>query len=511
MLDIESLLNKIFSNESSSNEQHIAALDIGSNSFHFVLARIADENLQILHSEKSQVKLADGLSDDNILSEEAMLRGLKTLQNLAPIVAKITKENFRVVATYTLRRARNVNDFLTRANEIFPYDIEVISGHEEARLVYQGASHYLPADERRFVIDIGGGSTECIIGKGSKIYTLDSTNVGCVSTAKSFFPDSQITKKSFKRAILHTCSVFESIKGRFLKVDWEKATGTSGTIKSIYHIINADQELSKPINLQQLLALKEKLLSFENFSDIELNGLKESRQSVICSGLAILIGVFKTFEIAELDYCDYSLREGVIFEALEQRLNSDIHERTITSLVTRFNIDIEQVQRVSMLANEMFDSVSVDWQLTETPYKEILMWAIQLHEIGFDINSSGFHKHGKYIIENSDLPGFNQEQTQAISWLVGSQRKKVMMPDNYQWHLLKAKKLIKILTLFRISCLFNKQRQLSQLPPYSIFTKAGVLTLSLDPQWKLTNPIVLNDLEKEVSVLKQLDITLSIS
>lgn len=495
----------------SSTEQHIAALDIGSNSFHFVLARIVDENLQILHSEKSQVKLADGLSDDYTLSEKGILRGLQALQNLAPIVAKITKENFRVVATYTLRRAKNVNEFLSRASEVFPYDIEVISGHEEARLVYQGASHYLPADDRHFVVDIGGGSTECIIGKGSNIYALDSINVGCVSTAKKFFPEQKITKKAFKKATSHARSVFESIKGRFLNVDWQRATGTSGTIKSIYHIINADQELNKPISLQQLLSLKEKLLSFDSFNDIELTGLKDNRQSVLCSGLAILIAVFQTFEIVELDYCDYSLREGVLFEAFEQRLNSDIHQRTIASLVSRFNIDVEQVQRVSSLASTLFDSVSEDWQLTEKPYKDLLMWAIQLHEIGFDINASGFHKHGKYIIENSDLPGFNQEQTQAIAWLVGSQRKKVMMPNNYQWHLLKMKKLIKTLTLFRLSCFFNKQRQLTQVPELTIRSKFKELSLLIEPSWKENNESVLNDLAKEQGVLQLLNIDLTIS
>ncbi|MEI6893969.1 MAG: exopolyphosphatase [Colwellia sp.] len=495
----------------TSNEQYISALDIGSNSFHFVLARIHNENLQILHSEKYQVKLADGLSDDYILSEEAIERGLQALKNIAPIAAKITKENFRVVATYTLRRAKNANEFLTRASAIFPYDIEVISGHEEARLVFQGASHYLPAGEKRLVIDIGGGSTELIIGKGSHIYALDSINIGCISTANKFFPNQQISKKAFSKAMLNARTVLGAIKGRFLKVDWQTVTGTSGTIKSIYQIINADQDLTKPIRLLQLLELKEKLLRFSSFDEIELAGLKENRQGVLCSGLSILIAVFETFEISTLEYCDYALREGVIFEAFARHLNSDIHQRTMSSLITRFNIDLEQNKRVSALAAVMFDSISHDWKLAEKPYKDILMWAIQLHEIGFGINSSGFHKHGKYIIENSDLPGFNQEQTQAIAWLVGSQRSKIEIPDNYEWYLLKTKRLTKILAILRLSCLLYKQRQLSHIPPFTLKANLRELSLTLDPDWQLKHLIVLNDLAKEQTALSHLNIILNVN
>lgn len=492
------------------NEQHIAALDIGSNSFHFVLARIHDESLQILHSEKYQVRLADGLSEDDILSEAAIERGLQALKSLAPTVAKITKENFRVVATYTLRKAKNANEFLTRAATIFPYDIEVISGHEEARLVYEGASHYLPANDNRLVIDIGGGSTECIIGEGSQIYALDSLNIGCVSTAKLFFPNQKISQQAFCKSIVHANTLFESIRGRFLQVNGQKVIGTSGTIKSIYHIINANQELTRPITLQQLLALKAQLLSFKSFSDIKLFGLKESRKSVICSGLSILIALFQTFEISELEYCDYALREGVLFESLAQRFNSDIHKRTMASLVNRFNVDVEQSYRVSTLASSFFDSVRDDWHLTDKPYKEILMWAIQLHEVGFDINSSGFHKHGKYIIENSDLPGFNQEQIQAIAWLVGSQRKKITMPDNYQWYLLKPQQLSKVLVVFRLACLFNKQRQLTDLPLLSVEANSCEVTLTINDNWQLKNPIVLSHLTKERAAFINIDISLSV-
>ena len=491
-------------------ENCIAALDIGSNSFHFVLARIVDQNLQILHSEKYSVKLADGLDQENMLSKAAINRGLAVLSQLADMAEQLTTDNFRIVATYTLRKAKNAHQFLSQAQKILPFDIEVISGHEEARLIYQGVSHYVASDTKHLVLDIGGGSTECIVGKNNKITFLDSIDMGCVSFSRSYFPEGDISDTAFKHAVLHASLEIEAVASGFTRPGWQTAYGTSGTIKSIYQIINYGQELPQPIQLSQLYQLRSQLIAAKHVSNININGLKDARIDVICPGLAILIALMEVLRIKELDYCDYALREGVLFGLLDQKLSSNIHNRTITSLMTRFNVDVEQIERVKTVAKQLFKQLKEPWQLSGKHYENLLYWAISLHEIGLDINPAGFHRHGRYIIENADLAGFNQEQVQALAWLVGSQRRKIQALDNMSWFLIKPLKLASILVIFRIACLLNKKRQLANLPDIKLSTKHGQLFCHFPKTWLAENPLIVADLHQEQQQLKAINIELVI-
>lgn len=495
----------------NSTDNCIAALDIGSNSFHFVLARIIDDHLQILHSEKHQVQLANGLDQDNNLSQEAIERSLKTLETLANITQPLTADNFRIVATYTLRKAKNAHHFLRQAAEIFPFDIEVISGHEEARLIYQGVSHYVSSDEKRLIIDIGGGSTECVIGKNEQTFILDSLEMGCVSFAHSYFTEGKISKKSFEHAILHASLEIEAVSARFSKVGWKSVIGTSGTIKSIYQIINFDNELPQPINLKQLHQLRDELISYKHVDKISIKGLKENRRSIICSGLAILIALTEVLNIKEIDLCTYALREGVLFEQYQQKLTGDVHSRTVSSLLTRFNADTEQATRVTDLASDLFKQVKDSWSLGGKHYASLLTWATSLHEIGLNINASGFHKHGRYIIENADLAGFNQEQVQAIAWLVGNQRRKIQAVDEFSWYLFKPIKMLKTLVLLRLACLLSKQRQLTDFPEIKIKAKDNKVSLQFPDHWLIDYPMLCADLQQEQSLLTNIEMSLSFS
>ena len=495
-------------------ENNLAALDIGSNSFHFVLARVVDNNLQILHSEKYQVKLASGLDEDDILDQTAIDRGLQTLSDLAITAAKLNADNFRVVATYTLRQAKNARAFLQAAAEVFPFDIEIISGHEEARLIYQGVAHYSPPDEKRLVIDIGGGSTECVIGKNYDVLNLSSVNIGCVSFKRRFFSDDTITAQAFDRAILFARMEIEALVNRFRKTGWQQALGTSGTIKSIYQIINAsnnaENELPRPIKLSDLNALKQQLIEFGHTDNIELANLKESRKAILCPGLAILIALVDMLKITEIDYCDYALREGVLCEQLEQQLDHDSRARTITSLQSRFNVDTEQADKVATSALAMFDAVNSRWQLPKKNYRDLLNWSIQVHEIGLDINPSGYHKHSKYILQNADLPGFNQEQMQALAWLVGNQRKKINSLEENNWYLLNQTSVNKILVLMRLSVLLSQQRQLSPSPIVELKVDENSVTLTFEQNWLNEKPLIYADLQLEQEYLQNLAIELKI-
>ncbi len=519
-------------------DNYIAALDIGSNSFHFVYGRLIDNHLQILHTEKYRVKLANGLDKDYILSNEAIMRGVATLENLITTVKNLNHTNFRVVATYTLRKALNSQNFLDEASKIFPFDIEIISGHEEARLIYQGVIHSFQPKGNHLIVDIGGGSTECVIGQNQQIKTLSSLTMGCVSFSQTHFPNKTITEAFFKSAISAAKRQINTIVKRFKETSWQTATGTSGTIKSIYYLIhvnNLSNKKSNPqtINLKQLYHLQKQLLTFNSFEDITLDGLKENRRDVICSGLSILIALIESLNIKELHYCDYALREGVIYEQLEQQsfnsnsstLNNtlsnklssfiqdkqlDIHQRTVSSLMERFSVDLEQANSVHQLSMMLYQKCAQDWDINSYHYKSLLSWAAQLHEIGFNINVASYHKHGQYIIENADLAGFNQEQQFALAWLIRAHRKKFSLPKSPYNYQLKKKALIKIATLLRLAVILNQQRQLSETPIPIIIANDQTIELVFNKQWLLERPLIDNDLFFEIEALQAINIKLII-
>ena len=504
-------------------DNYLAALDIGSNSFHFVYARLINNNLQILHSEKYRVKLADGLNSNNILDKNAIERGVDTLTRLASTVVKLSPNNFRVVATYTLRQAKNAQVFLDAAAKVFPFDIEIISGHEEARLIYQGVAHYSPPNEQQLVIDIGGGSTECVIGQQHQVKTLTSINIGCVSFHQRFFLDNKITDKQFSKAIKAAKIEIAPILKRFKKVGWQNTIGTSGTIKSLYNIINANtgindilnkqvakKSLATPINAVQLQQLKQQLIKFGDIDNVKLKALKDNRREVLCSGLAILIALMESLAISELEYCSYALREGVLYEQLQLREKGDIKQRTVNGLQQRFSIDTDHADNVKALALSLFNQCTATWHITANVYANLLQWAAQLHEIGIDINSSGYHKHGRYILNNADLAGFNQEQQQALAWLVGSHRKQIASTQDQHWYLLNENTLIKVCVLLRLAVLLNQQRQLSDTPTPVIMASNNTLQLVVTKQWLLERPLVDSDLSIEQQALASIDINLVI-
>ncbi len=495
----------------NSADNYLAALDIGSNSFHFVLARSIDNHIQILHTEKYQARLADGLSQDKTLSVEAIERGVNILANLASATEHLTKENFRAVATFTLREANNAAQFLKEAAKVFPFDIEIISGHEEARLIYQAVSNFTHSKNTRLVIDIGGGSTECIIGKDNEISALASLNMGCVSFTQHYFSDGLITEASFKKAIKGAKREIDSIVKRFKKHPWQEVVGTSGTLKAIYKVINQNEHIPQPVTLKQVNDLKKELIQYKTIESIDIKALKDSRVPVICAGVAITLALMETLQIKEFGHCEYALREGVLLEQLDDSNETgNTRNRTINSLMKRFNIDESYTDTAKEQALNIFEQVKAPWNINKNIYKELLKATMRLHEIGLDINPSGYHKHGAYILAHADLPGFNQEQQQALAWLVDSQRKKINDISNFQWYLLDPKKLEKLCIIVRLSILLTQQRHINE--SYTLLVEASeyTLTLFLDNEWLVEHPIVDTELFYEAEHLRGLSTELII-
>lgn len=481
----------------------MAAVDLGSNSFHMVIARVVDGSLQLLHREKQKVQLAEGLNDELVLSEEAIERGLQVLAQFADTLQPFAPNAVRVIATYTLRRARNSSTFLRRAKVVFPFPIEVISGQEEARFIYQGVAHFEHFSAKRLVIDIGGGSTEFAIGEGLQPLRLSSRNMGCVSYGLSHFQQGKISLRRFERAILQAEQELEPIVSSFRSAGWQQAVGTSGTVKTIKDVITGFGGNNNSLRLNDLTALKQHLLQYEHASELDLSGLTEDRKILLCPGLAILIAAFKMLQIDEMVYVDAALREGVLYEMSERLQHHDTREHTISSMMRRYTVDEAQTQRVQHTANALFTQVQLAWGLTDDDGL-LLQFACRVYEIGLHINSSGIQKHSAYILQNANLPGFNQEQQQLLACLVRFHRRKIRADEFPMFSLYQLPQVVNLLVLLRLAVLLNQKRRDDFVPDFTTSANAQQLQLLLPAPWLAQQSVLAADLQLEQKSLKRI-------
>jgi len=456
-----------------------------------------------LHKEKQRVYLAEGLDDKNQLSQTATDRALAVLKQFATTLQDFPASNVKIAATYTLRRAKNINAFLTQASKVFPYHIDVISGQEEARLIYQGVAHYIHHDESRLVVDIGGGSTELIIGKHFKHKLLCSRNMGCVSYTKHFFADGIINEKRFNKAQVKAEQELEIIYANYMSAGWGAVVGTSGTIKSILAMIIANDPQQKNITLERLLELKTQFVAAKTVDNLLITGLSPERQVSICGGLAILIAIFTLFNIEQMDYSDFSLREGLLHEMQQKLALKDIRTNTIANLSDRNAIDKEHAERVANTADWLFIQVQKEWQLDSLDNHQLLVWAAQLHEIGLSINSSGLHKHSAYVVENSQLPGFTQQQQTLLSCMIRFYRKKIRLEAFPHLLSLPHFQILQLIVLLRLAVLLNQKRLSDQHQELAVTVKGNSMLLQFPTGWLSEQTLLLADLQQEQKYLKK--------
>lgn len=486
-------------NEKTARPQEFAAVDLGSNSFHMVIARVVDGAMQIIGRLKQRVHLADGLDSNNMLSEEAMERGLACLSLFAERLQGFDPSSVCIVGTHTLRQALNAPEFLKRAEKVIPYPIEIIAGNEEARLIFMGVEHTQPEKGRKLVIDIGGGSTELVIGEDFEPRLVESRRMGCVSFAQMYFPGGTINAENFQRARVAATQKLETLAWQFRIQGWDVALGASGTIKAAYEVLLALGEKDGIITPERLKKLIAEVVKFKNFDELSLPGLSDERKAVFAPGLAILCGVFDALAINELRLSDGALREGVLYEMEGRFRHQDIRSRTAQSLANQYNIDREQARRVLETTMHMFEQ----WQaqnpkLTNPQLTALLKWAAMLHEVGLNINHSGMHRHSAYILQNSDLPGYNQEQQLMMATLVRYHRKAIKLDDLPRFTLFKKKHYLPLIQLLRLGVLLNNQRQATTTPPtLRLRTDDNHWTLSFPNDWFSQNALVLFDLERE--------------
>ena len=486
-------------NEKTARPQEFAAVDLGSNSFHMVIARVVDGAMQIIGRLKQRVHLADGLDSNNMLSEEAMERGLACLSLFAERLQGFDPSSVCIVGTHTLRQALNAPEFLKRAEKVIPYPIEIISGNEEARLIFMGVEHTQPEKGRKLVIDIGGGSTELVIGEDFEPKLVESRRMGCVSFAQLYFPGGTINAENFQRARVAATQKLETLAWQFRIQGWDVALGASGSIKAAHEVLLALGEKDGSITPERLKKLVAEVVKFKSFDELNLPGLSDERKAVFAPGLAILCGVFDALAINELRLSDGALREGVLYEMEGRFRHQDIRSRTAQSLANQYNIDREQARRVLETTMHMYDQ----WQaqnpkLVNPQLAALLKWAAMLHEVGLNINHSGMHRHSAYILQNSDLPGYNQEQQLMMATLVRYHRKAIKLDDLPRFTLFKKKHYLPLIQLLRLGVLLNNQRQATTTPPtLRLKTDDNHWTLSFPHDWFSQNALVLFDLERE--------------
>ncbi|MFZ7201880.1 exopolyphosphatase [Avibacterium avium] len=495
--------------------REIAAIDLGSNSFHMIIARIINGSIQVLSRLKQKVQLAEGLDENNQLSQEAIVRGVNCLALFAERLQGFPAENVNVVGTFTLRTAVNNEAFLRQAEQVFPYPINIISGQMEAKTIYAGVSHTQPETGRKFVVDIGGGSTEMIIGDDFHPLIAESRHMGCVSFAKKFFPQGAISAENFQRAKQSAVNKIEDLAFEYRKLGWQSVLGSSGTIKTVYQVIVANLDPNGIITPQRLAQLREKVLQATHFDQLQLEGLNEDRADVFVPGLAILSAVFEVFGIEQMRYSDGALREGVMYSLEKNFQVSNIRQRTALALAEQFNLDMAQSERVYQSAQRLAAQYSA-WQNSQLQDEmvDILLWAARLHEVGIVINHKGLQKHSAYILQNMELPGFDKEQQRLLTTLVRYQINNIKQADFAKFSRYAEQDILALVRLLRLAILLNKSRQAtvwSEKISLKIDRTLAQWTIQFEPTYLAHNPLVRNDLIAENKLLKELDLGLNFS
>ena len=415
------------------NGSLLAAIDLGSNSFRLEICRYSHGLLQRVEYIKETVRQGNGLDADRNLSTAAMERGWDCLSRFAERLKDFKSEQVRVVATQTLREAKNRKIFLDKAHKILGFPIEVVSGREEARLIYQGVSHLLPhSDEKRLVIDIGGRSTECILGQGLSAKVLESYRVGSVASSMKYFATGELNAHAFHKAEVAAKAVMDEALAAFPKKSWDTAYGSSGTVGAVAEALQTAGWSTEYITRKGLNWLKEHLIQVGHIDKLKLEGLREDRKAVIGGGLSVLNAVMDLFELDALKVTPGALRHGLLYDLIDREDDDkDIRAITVAGLQKTFRADAVQAQRVSRVASVFLqqlkpvESKPIQWMR----HMKKLDWAAQLHEIGTQISHTDSHKHGAYILENTDTPGFVMHELHRLSLLVLGHKGKLRKLD----------------------------------------------------------------------------------
>jgi exopolyphosphatase / guanosine-5'-triphosphate,3'-diphosphate pyrophosphatase len=493
----------------SDSENQLAALDLGSNSFHLIVAQHQNGRIQVLDRLKEMVRLAAGLDANDRLSRAAMDRGVECLSRFAQRLQHLSADNVRVVGTNTLRKARNGWEFISRAEQVIGHPIEIISGREEARLIYQGVCYAMgPAADRRLVIDIGGGSTELILGRGYDPELIDSLYIGCVSMSERFFGDGELKAPRFAAAELAARQELEPVETLYRRRGWDTVIGTSGTINAINDVA-IQLGHSDGVTANALNDITKALTSAKHSSNLALGGLVSERVPVFPGGVAILRAIFDGLAIDRVRVSSGALREGLLQDLIGRVGHEDVREHSVADLARRYHVDLSHAANVAETAQTLFAQVAPAWNLDEE-HERLLRWSATLHEIGMDVSHSQYHKHGHYLLQYMDLAGFSQTEKLRLALVVRAHRRKFPQLEFAAADDDERTPLIRLAILLRLAVVLRRNRSGEALPAPQLDAEPTRLTLKFPDGWLDGHPLTRLDLEQEAEFLAAIPFTLKV-
>jgi exopolyphosphatase/guanosine-5'-triphosphate,3'-diphosphate pyrophosphatase len=487
----------------------LAAIDLGSNSFHMVVARYVLGQLRTVDRLREMVRLAEGLDAEGGLRADVRQRAFDCLARFGQRLRDIPPQRVRAVATNTVRLLAAPQAFLVPAETALGHAIEVIPGREEARLIYLGVAHAQPPrpDQLRLVIDIGGGSTECIIGSGLDAIERESLQLGCVATTARFFGDGVLTRERWDGALLEVGAQFQQFAGIYRHLGWQETVGASGTIKAVGEICAAMQLTKGAVMASALPLVRERLLAAGRIEAIDLPGLGEERRPIIAGGLLVLEAAFAALGLERMTPSKAALREGVLYDMLGRGGAEDPRDASVVALMLRYGIDQAQAARVAATAVHLFERVSRDWQL-DADDRQMLARAARLHELGLAIAHSQYQVHGAYVLEHSDIAGFSVPEQRMLAALVRSHRRKVPRHgfDRIPDRLLPATR--RLAALLRLAVLLHRSHEPEELSGLRLHAEGGSLTVVLPRAWLDARPLLRADLADEPAAFQALGLQL---
>lgn len=483
----------------------VAAVDLGSNSFHMIVANVDGQgHLHVVDRLREVVRLAAGLDERKYLTPAARQRAIDCLGRFGQRLRNLPQGAVRAVGTNTLRQARNGEAFIAEAQRALGHPIEIIAGREEARLVYLGVAHGLAArDERRLVVDIGGGSTELIVGEGFEPLARESLHMGCVSMTLAHFPDGRITAEAMRRAETASALEMRPIQEEFRASGWKSAVGSSGTIRAIREVVRGEGWSEQGITHASLRRLRKALIEAGSLDRLGFDSLNPERRPVFPGGVAVLLSVFKALGIEQMRVSDQALREGLLYGMIGRIRHEDVRDRTVASLSRRYGIDEAHAQRVEATARALLDQVRSGWSFGSGDQADMLGWACRLHEIGLVVSHTQYQKHGGYILQNADMPGFSRQEQTLLAALVRGHRRKLSpldvfgtLPESIR------PSAMRLCILLRLAVLLRRSRSPFGKPTPALKIEGNRLHVVFPGDWLAAHPLTRAELEEESLRLK---------
>jgi exopolyphosphatase / guanosine-5'-triphosphate,3'-diphosphate pyrophosphatase len=481
----------------------LAAVDLGSNSFHMVVARYSHGQLVVIDRLREMVRLASGVEENGRLDKDVAARALACLERFGQRLRDMRADNVRVVGTNALRLARRKQAFLERAREALGHPIEIISGMEEARLIYSGVAHTMPSEAgRRLVCDIGGGSTELIIGEGLQPLELESLQMGCVSLSERFFRDGKLSVRRIERARVAARLELEPVQAAFRRRGWDHVAGSSGTIRAIGEAIHELDQTSNAITPEGLERVLRHLSDVGHTREIRVAAVTDDRRPVFPGGVSILAEVFDVLGIESMRIADGAMRDGLLYDMVGRFTDEDARERTVRAMQGRYHVDTAQAERVERTALDFLAQTRAPWRIEASLAALALKWAARVHEIGLDVSHSGYHRHGAYLLENADMPGFAREEQRLLARLVGGHRRKLALDGLDELLPPWDRDAVFLIVLIRLAVLLHRGRSSTALPPIGLTARARSLEIRFPARWLKEHPLTMADLQQEAEYLR---------